>query len=130
MAAAPAAHIAPLRSAHVTYVMRRFELEPYLKGLQIFKITELFVVPPLVISIIMSPMSKVYSLKSVKHASCGAAPLDKDPQGKFRALLSPDARVTQVYGMTETSCVSTMFRWHEDDRTASVGRFIPNMEAR
>jgi long-subunit acyl-CoA synthetase (AMP-forming) len=130
MAAAPPVHIAPLRSAHVTYVMRRFELKPYLEGVEKFKITELFVVPPLVISIVMSPMSKVYSLNSVKQASCGAAPLGKDPQGRFRALLSPDARITQVYGMTETTCIATMFRWDEDDRTASVGRFIPNMEAR
>ena len=130
MAAAPSIHIAPFRSAHVSYVMRRFELEPYLESVEKFKITELLIVPPLVISIIMSPQSKVFSLSSVRHASCGAAPLDKGPQARFRALLAPDAKVTQIYGMTETTCIATMFRWSEDDRTASVGRFIPNMEAR
>ena len=109
--------------------MRRFELEPYLANLEKFKITELFVVPPLVISIIMSPLSKNFSLKTVRQASCGAAPLDKGPQARFRALLAPDARVTQVWGMTETSCITTMFRGQEDDTTASVGRLVPNMQA-
>lgn len=129
MASAPSIHIAPLRGAHISYVMRRFDLEPYLANIEQFGITEMFVVPPLVISIILSPFSKKYNLKSIKRASCGAAPLDKSPQARFKSLLSPDARVTQVWGMTETTCVATMFYYPEDDTSASVGRFIPNMEA-
>lgn len=130
MAAVPKVHIAPLRSGHVIYVMRRFELEPYLANVERFKITELSVVPPVVISIIMSPLSKKYTLKSIRDVRCGSAPLDQGPQARFKALLAPGATVTQVWGMTESTCVATMFRSPEDDNTASVGRLLPTMEAK
>ncbi len=130
MAAVPIIHIAPLRDGHVSYVMRRFELPVYLANLERFKITDIFVVPPLVISIIMSPLSRKHSLKSVKQASCGAAPLDKEQQARFKDLLANDAQVTQVWGMTETTCITTMFRWPEDDASGSVGMLVPHMRAK
>lgn len=129
MSAAPVGHVAPLRSAQVTYVMRRFDLEPYLANIEKFKITDAGVVPPLVILIIMSPLAKKYSLKSIRVVLCGAAPLDAGSQARLRELIGSDATVTQVWGMTETSSISTMFRWPEDDTTGSIGRILPNMEA-
>lgn len=130
MAAVPSIHIAPLRAAHTCYVMRRFELESYLSYLERFQINEIVVVPPLVIAIIMSPLSQKYSLRSLRDVACGAAPLGKEPQSRFRALLDPSARVTQAWGMTESCCAVTMF-WHpENDTTGSVGRLIPNTEAK
>ncbi|KAH8812215.1 4-coumarate-CoA ligase-like protein [Xylogone sp. PMI_703] len=129
MAAVPSVHVAPLRGGHTAYVMRRFELEPYLSYLEKYQITELLIVPPLVLAIIMSPLSKQYNLKSIKHTSVGAAPLDKIAQASFKALLAPEAKVTQVWGMTESTCIVTMFPPDEDDTTASIGRFVPNMEA-
>ncbi|KAF9885686.1 hypothetical protein FE257_012668 [Aspergillus nanangensis] len=130
MAAVIPAHVGPLRGiSTVTYVMRRFDLEPYLAYVERYKITDLIVVPPLVISVIMSPLSKKYSIKSVTHAICGAAPLDKGVQSRFRELLAPDANFTQVWGMTESTCCATRFPLGEDDTTASIGRVIPNMEA-
>ena len=129
-AAAPLVHTAPLRSGYVSFVMRRFELEPYLANVERYKITEVFMVPPVVISIVMSPLSKSYSLQSIKHVSCGAAPLDRFTQARFKRLLDPDARVLQVWGMTEATCIATTFRWPEDDTTGSVGRLVPGMEAK
>ncbi|KAF2472767.1 acetyl-CoA synthetase-like protein [Lindgomyces ingoldianus] len=129
MATTPPALIAPLRAGHTTYMMRRFELEAFLAYHEKYRITELcFIVPPIVISIIMSPLSKKYSLKSVRLAACGAAPLDKVPQAQFKELLAPEAPFTQVWGMTECSCVATMFPHSEHDATGSVGRLIPNLD--
>ena len=130
MAAVPSIHIAPLRGAHTCFVMRRFDLESYLASVEKFKITEIVVVPPLVINILLSPLPEKYSLKTIREVLCGAAPLDKGPQARFKALLAPDSRVTQVWGMTESTCAATLFRWPEDDTTASVGRLLPNMEAK
>jgi 4-coumarate--CoA ligase len=53
------------------------------------------------------PLKDVVSLKSVKIATVGAAPLDKHPQARLQALLGDDVPFTQVWGMTETSCVAT-----------------------
>jgi 4-coumarate--CoA ligase len=129
-AAAPATHFSVLKAAQVSYVMRRFDLEQFFANIEKHKITDLVVVPPMAIGLIMSPLNKKYSLKKVKTGVSGAAPLDKGPQARLKALLSDDAPVTQVWGMTELSCVATMFPYPESDTTGSVGRLLPNLEAK
>lgn len=84
----------------------------------------------MVIQIIMSPLSKKYSLRSVESAWCGAAPLDKITQARLQAFLAPNSPVTQVWGMTEVTCVGSLIRYPEHDATGSVGRLVPNMEAK
>ncbi|TAQ90522.1 hypothetical protein B7494_g1160 [Chlorociboria aeruginascens] len=129
-AAVPSAHTSALKGGYVSVVMRRFELEPFLAFIEKFEITELLVVPPIIIAIIMSDLNKKYSLKSVRSATSGAAPLGKDAQNKLRNLLPKDATVTQIWGMTETSCIASTFYYPEDDATGSVGKFIPNMDVK
>jgi acyl-CoA synthetase (AMP-forming)/AMP-acid ligase II len=86
-------------------------------------------VPPLVIALLMSPATKNYSLKSVRLISCGAAPLSKEAQNKLKNEHCREGCVfNQVWGMTETSCVATMFPYMESDDTGSVGRPIPNLD--
>lgn len=111
--------------------MRRFDLEGYLSTVETFGITDLAMVPPIVIAILMSPLSqKRPFLRKVRLAACGAAPLDKDVQARFRSMMGHGSPFTQVWGMTETSCVATMFPFPEHDDTGSVGRLIPNLEAK
>jgi 4-coumarate--CoA ligase len=110
--------------------MRRFELEPLLSYVSRFDINEVGLVPPIVIAIIMSPMTKKYSLASLKQLSIGAAPLGRESQDRVRKLLSKGAVVNQVWGMTETSCIASMFQYPEDDRTGSVGRMVPNVDVK
>lgn len=111
-------------------VMRRFELEPFLVNIEKFKISDIGVVPPIAIAIIMSGLGKKYSLKSVKSVQCGAAPLSKESQSRLRQLLPEDTTVLQVWGMTETSCIASMFYFPEDDDTGSVGRMLPNLDVK
>lgn len=111
--------------------MRRFDLEGFLTTVEKYNITDLAIVPPIVIAVLMSPIShKRPFLKKVQGAACGAAPLDKDVQARFRMLMGDNAPFTQVWGMTETSCVATKFGYPEHDDTGSVGRLIPNLEAK
>lgn len=58
VATVPAVHVSPFRSGHPCWIMRRFELEPFLAAVEKHQITDLGMVPPLVIAIIMSPLSK------------------------------------------------------------------------
>lgn len=111
--------------------MRRFNLEEFLTAIEKYGITDLTLVPPIVIAIVMSPISqKRPFLKKVRLAACGAAPLDKDVQARFRLLMGEEGPFNQVWGMTETSCIATMFPFPEHDNTGSVGRLIPNLEAK
>jgi acyl-CoA synthetase (AMP-forming)/AMP-acid ligase II len=131
VATVPLVHAGPLRSGSVCYIMRRFELEPYLAGIEKHKITSLGMVPPLVIAIIMSPLRLKYSLKSVRRIGCGAAPLDKDSGERLKALCAPDCTFTQVQGMTETTGAISLFYYPDEDDTGSVGNtFMPNIDVK
>lgn len=129
--AAPVTHISTLKMGSVVYLMRRFDLEQFLRTVEKYSVTDMIMVPPIVIAILMSPLSRQQPfLRKVRLAACGAAPLDKDVQARFRSLIADDAPFTQVWGMTETSCVATNFPYPEHDDTGSVGRLIPNVEAK
>ena len=41
-----------------------------------------------------------------------------------------DASYNLVWGMSETSCIATMLYYAEQDSTGSVGRFLPNLDAK
>lgn len=129
-AAAPSVHFTHLRAGHIGLVMRRFELESFLKAIEKFQVTDCIVVPPMVVAIVMSPLVHKYSLKSIKLAICGAAPLDKGTQARLTAVLNEGVPFTQVWGMTELSCVATMYIYPENDTTGGVGRLIPGLEAK
>ncbi|KAF2502907.1 amp dependent CoA ligase [Lophium mytilinum] len=127
-ATAPVTHTTPFRKGDESYIMRRFDLEAFMAGIEKYQITDLIMVPPVCVAIIMSGLHKKYSLKSIKSAACGAAPLDKAVQARLKAMLAPGAPFAQVWGMTETSCVATQLHYPEDDDTGSVGRPIPNLD--
>jgi acyl-CoA synthetase (AMP-forming)/AMP-acid ligase II len=112
-------------------MMRRFDLETYLISNEKYQTTDLAVVPPMAIAILTSPFSRTRPfLHSIKNVNCGAAPLDKEVQTRFRTLLKEGTPFTQVWGLTETSAIATMFTYPEHDDTGSVGRLVPNLEAK
>ncbi|KAJ5502786.1 AMP-dependent synthetase/ligase [Penicillium fimorum] len=130
-AVAPVTHISTLKAGVVIYLMRRFDLETYLSTVEKYNITDLTMVPPIVIAILMSPLSrKKPYLQNARMAGCGAAPLDKNVQARFRSLMGDNKPFTQVWGMTETCSIATNFPYPEHDDTGSVGRLVPNLEAK
>lgn len=122
------AHTSTLKGGELTYIQRRFELEHFLAAIENFGVTCLGVVPPIAIAIINSPASKKYSLNSIKWCICGAAPLRPETQARLQSLLDKNAPVTQVWGMTESSCTATRFEYPEKDTTGSIGRLVPNLD--
>ncbi|EME78745.1 uncharacterized protein MYCFIDRAFT_205158 [Pseudocercospora fijiensis CIRAD86] len=122
--------LAILPPCEETFVAKRFDLETYLRLVERHQITEGAFVPPMVTAIINSPLSKKYSLKSIRLAHGGAAPLDAWQQARPKELLHPDCPFTQVWGMTETCCTASMTPWPHDEPTGSVGQLLPNMDAK
>ena len=98
VATAPLSHTSTLKAGALGVVMRRFELEPFLANIEKYQISDLLMVPPLVIAIIMSPLTSKYDLRSLRMGRCGAAPLGKGPQKKLEAVMGDNARFTQVWG--------------------------------
>ena len=106
-AAFPVSHTTALKAGNITYVMRRFDLEAFLRHIEDFKITDLAMVPPIIIQTIMSPLSQKYSLRSLRSAQVGAASLSKDAQKRFENLLEDNVQCTQVWGRL-SNCSSTL----------------------
>ena len=94
----PVALCTPFKAGHATVVMRRFDLAKFLANIERFQITDLLMVPPMIIATIMAPITKHHNLKCVRATTCGAAPLDKGPQMRFQELISENGPCTQVYG--------------------------------
>ncbi|KAH0604902.1 uncharacterized protein H6S33_006570 [Morchella sextelata] len=132
VACVPHAHVVLLRAGRTAYILRRFHLELYLSTVEKHGINELGLVPPLAVLLVMSPLTKKYSLRNIKTVLIGAAPLSKDIQARLKNTVNPDKNplVNQVWGMTESTCIATMFHNMEDDDTGSVGRLLPNLEAK
>lgn len=86
--------------------MMRFELEPYLKVLQDYKITVAPLVPPIVLVMAKHPAVSNYNLSSLQRILTGAAPV---AEATMRACMQRlNCRVMQGYGMTEASGATHM----------------------
>jgi 4-coumarate--CoA ligase len=136
----PLTHVSHLRDGRTAYIMRRFDLESFLKLHARFQVTECLIVPPIVNAIVMSgladPNNSRYraecSLQSLRHGLGGGAPLGAVMQKRFQILMAPGASLGQLWGMTEMTCIITHVRLgtrsEEVDYFGSVGTPIPNTE--
>jgi 4-coumarate--CoA ligase len=85
---------------------------------------------PTFLQILNSSLTTPEALASFRNIWVGAAPLAAELQARFKAFLTPSTTFTQVWGMTETSCIATMLHYPEQDDTGSVGRMLPCMDAK
>jgi acyl-CoA synthetase (AMP-forming)/AMP-acid ligase II len=110
-------------------VLPKFEFSNFLKCIVLFKVFELFVVPPIVITMMKNlEVCKAHDLSSVKFVYNGAALLGKEMMRDLQ-IAYPEWAVRQAYGLTEaTSVVSAMSR--ADAWPGSSGSLLPGVEAR
>ncbi|KAL9037577.1 MAG: hypothetical protein Q9180_003643, partial [Flavoplaca navasiana] len=118
-----------IRESQTAYIMRRFDIEIFSKSIRHFQVTEIPLVPTILIAMLTSSRTTKEDLLSLRSVYVAGSPLRSSTQKDFQSLLHADAVVTQVWGMTETGW-ATMFFWPESDDTGSVGRLIPSMHAK
>jgi 4-coumarate--CoA ligase len=93
--------MAPLRRVPV-YLMPRFDFIQMLEAVQKFRITDLSLVPPIVVALAKHPIVKNYDLSSVESVGSGAAPLGREVCAELEKLWPPGKiNVKQGWGMTE-----------------------------
>ena len=127
----PLANISALRYGVKTFIMPRFKEYLFLHTISSFGITETAVVPPILVKFLLQPIdARRESLRPLRLVWCAGAPLHQELQRRVAGdLLFLDARVVQVYGLTECGWAST-FKYPESDDTGSVGRLLPGFEAK
>lgn len=114
--------------------MKRFALPDFLTYTHKYQVTNMMLVPPMVVAIIQAARQDESfvrkCLSSVKAVIGGAAPLDSQTQAKLQTLLPEDAAFTQIWAMTETTCIASYLYYPDGDETGSVGKFMPNLDVK
>ncbi|KAG5811138.1 hypothetical protein H9Q74_013707 [Fusarium xylarioides] len=120
-----------VRSPCTTAIMRKFNLKLFLDTIQRLRVTDLLLVPPVVLMLTKSDMISQYDLSSVELMFCGGAPLQPDLSKKLEAVFHNSRKIhsRQGWGMTEATMAVTLFAPDEFDVShAGVGYLVPNME--
>lgn len=119
-------HVSTYRGDSVI-VLPKFELEAYFGAIAKYKINTLYLVPPIIISMVNNLQTmRRFDLTAVRRVWVGAAPLAPEIT---TALLShyPTWKVTLGYGMTET-CVAVTSSTPRDIVIGSSGWLLPGFE--
>lgn len=99
---------AQLRYGNTVVSMARFDLEKILKAVEKYKITHMWVVPPIILALSKQSVVKKYDLSSLRQVGSGAAPLGKDLMEEC-AKVVPKGAVIQVLNFQKPTFVSHFF---------------------
>jgi len=62
-----------------------FDFNAILSYIQKYKMTKLYLVPPIVVRLVKDPATTKYDLSSIEQITCGAAPLGGDTMAMLRS---------------------------------------------
>lgn len=94
-------------------MLQQFEEQSFLRTIEKYRCTILFLVPPLMVFLAKHPSVDKYDFSFVREIHSGAAPLSKETENAVRIRLkNPNLTIYQGYGMSElTSGVMTQKRF-------------------
>lgn len=101
----------PLYRGIELVVMPAFNMEVFLKAIQDYRITFIYVAPPVVVRLARDSGVEKYDLSSIRMITCGAAPLTRELVDTVYKRLN--IKINQAYGLSETSPMThTQVRWY------------------
>ncbi|KAJ2848668.1 hypothetical protein IWW36_003163 [Coemansia brasiliensis] len=113
-----------------TVIMSKFDMTRFLQIIQEYRVTETMLVPPILNCLAKMPKAtEQYDLSSLITIIVGAAPLSSDTIAALEKKL-PQMQVLQGYGMSEGSPALSLNPASGLRNVLSVGRLVPNIEAR
>nr|WGU24009.1 4-coumarate:CoA ligase 5.1 [Crinum x powellii] len=121
-----------LQRGNTVVVMERFDMEGMLREVERYRVSHLFVVPPVMVGLAKhgKVLGKKYDLGSLRWVCSGAAPLGSDVMVEF-AKNFPNVEVVQGYGMTETTSIISLELPKGGTRQyGSTGYLMPGIEAK
>ncbi|KAI0058399.1 AMP binding protein [Artomyces pyxidatus] len=124
----------PLSAGIPVAIMPKFDAEQFCRNIERYRVTTIWVVPPIILALVHHPAVMKYNMTSLCYLSSGAAPLGAAMvSAAIKRLKSVGATVdiAQGYGLTETSPVTHLLpRAHAQRKVGSIGILLPNLEAR
>lgn len=126
-----------LRQGIPVYVMPSFDLDRMLQHIENFRITRLFVVPPVLVAMRNHLAVRQADLSSLEMMGCGAAALLKETQEAINELLpknsalpkGQDGLLRQGFGMTELTCTGTGWDSTRPGHDG-IGELLPDCKAK
>ncbi|CBY02352.1 similar to phenylacetyl-CoA ligase [Plenodomus lingam JN3] len=110
-------------------VLPKFEFASTLQAIQDYKITTLFLVPPIIILMTKNKsMLEKYDLSSVWSLFTGAAPLGQETAEDMQKIF-PSWKIRQGYGLTET-CTVVCSTSPDDIWFGSSGSLLPGLQVK
>ncbi|KAI5464273.1 hypothetical protein BGZ63DRAFT_412004 [Mariannaea sp. PMI_226] len=110
-------------------VLPKFDLKLFLEAIQRFRIEQMAIVPPIIVSMLANlELCRKYDLTSVRFLFSGAAPLGKETMEDILKVY-PKWHLCQGYGLTETSPVVTSTS-ELDIMPGSSGSLLPGIRAK
>jgi 4-coumarate--CoA ligase len=91
-----------LQMGNAVVSMGKFEFEMVLRTIEKYRVTHMWVVPPVILALSKQNLVKKYDLSSLRNIGSGAAPLGKDLMKECAKNL-PDATIIQVIDMADFS---------------------------
>ncbi|PSR95216.1 4-coumarate--CoA ligase-like [Actinidia chinensis var. chinensis] len=117
-----------LQRGNAVVSLGKFDLEMFLRAVEKYRVTHLWVVPPIILALAKQSAVKKYDLSSLRQIGSGAAPLGKDLMAEC-AKNFPQAVVMQGYGMTETCGIVSVENPRVGLRhSGSAGMLVPGVE--
>lgn len=111
-------------------VVPKFNFTQFLKSIDKYRITNLYLVPPQIVLLCKQEATKQYDFGHVKFCMSGAAPLSGELVASLRQVL-PNAVIGQGYGLTEAVASVCLIPPEAKDVTVgSSGRLLPGIKAR
>ncbi|KAK9691172.1 hypothetical protein RND81_09G181000 [Saponaria officinalis] len=118
-----------LKMGNAVVSMSKFDFEVMLKAVQKYRVTHLWIVPPIILALAKQGIVKKYDLSSLKQIGSGAAPLGKELMLECSKIV-PNARIMQGYGMTETCGLISLEHPRLGNRhSGSTGMLVSGVEA-
>jgi len=117
-----------------TFLMERYSLSDMLDHIQSFKVTELLLVPPILVAMAKHPSVRdgTCDISSVRKVVAGAAPIGMEVTQQFEELFKRKVKVRQAWGMSETPAITLC--WDEREglgpSSISIGELVPGAEAK
>ncbi|KAL6133443.1 hypothetical protein ACLB2K_065678 [Fragaria x ananassa] len=119
-----------LRRGNAVVSMPKFDIDKALKAVEEYRVSQLFVVPPVMIALAKQSVVNKYDLSSVKLIVSSAAPLGKELMEETAKNI-PRAAIVQGYGMTETCGMVSLENPREGSPfSGSTGTPAPGIESR
>lgn len=128
----PAAHISGLQGYFINGIMAggtvfwmaKFVFEDLVRAAKVHRPTFISTVPSVFLRI-AKDNAVTNEFDSLEHAQSGAAPMGPELQRLAESKLR--CKISQAWGMTETTGAATWLPWDRVDNTGSISQLLPNM---